>query len=99
MKNPMNLKVSTVLVVSCLIAARLAAQWLGDVAKKEEARRKAIAKPAKVYTNDSLKAEPAPTPAVPPASGQAPDAQAAPSSPSQAQAQPGQPGQAATPPA
>ncbi len=42
---------------------------LADVAKDEEARRKGVRKPAKVYTNDSLRAdmlrgvEPAPAPA------------------------------------
>jgi hypothetical protein len=42
-----------VLVVA--FAAPAAAQSLGDVAKKEEARRKKVAKAGKVYTNDSLK--------------------------------------------
>lgn len=39
------------------------AQSLGEVARKEEARRQAIKTPAKVITNDSLRAEPAPPPA------------------------------------
>jgi hypothetical protein len=33
------------------------AQTLGDVARKEEARRKAVKTPSKVYTNDNLKAD------------------------------------------
>ena len=40
------------------------AQSLADVARAEEARRKAVTKPAKVYTNESLKQDitiPAPT--------------------------------------
>jgi hypothetical protein len=41
-----------------LTALPLEAQSLGDVAKKEEERRKAVAQPAKVYTNKDL----APTP-------------------------------------
>jgi len=39
------------------------AQSLGDVAKKEEQRRKAVKSAGKVYTNDTLKADP--TPSVP----------------------------------
>jgi len=50
------------LVVAFALAASSAfAQTLGDVAKKEAARRKASgASAAKVYTNDDLKAAPAP---------------------------------------
>jgi len=47
-----------------------AAQSLGDVARREEARRKAVKSGGKVYTGDSLKVEapPAPSPtATPPA--------------------------------
>lgn len=47
-------------------ALPLAAQTLGDVAKKEEERRKAVEKPSKVYTNKDLGSTPtsaAPTPA------------------------------------
>jgi hypothetical protein len=40
-----------------------AAQSLGEVAKKEEQRRKAVKSSGKVYTNDTLK--PDPTPSVP----------------------------------
>ena len=94
-------KCSSVLLLLSLLAAPLSAQSLGDVARKEEARRKAIAKPSKVYTNESLKPEPAPTPAPAAASTPAPepqDGQPAASSPSGAvQGQPGQPGQPATP--
>jgi len=43
-----------------------AAQSLADVARKEEARRKSVPEPAKVYTNKDLK--PVPSPASPPAS-------------------------------
>lgn len=51
------------------------AQTLGDVARREEARRKAIAAPAKVYTNDNLRnvPQPAPSPA-PAATAPAPEA-------------------------
>jgi hypothetical protein len=85
------------LVAACVPA--LQAQSLGDVARQEEARRKGITAPAKVITNDNLRA-PAPvtapvttaTPA-PPAGG-APPVTAAP--PSASGTQPGAPaGQAA----
>jgi hypothetical protein len=42
----------------------LAAQSLGDVARKEEERRKAVAQPGKVYTNKDL--GPVPPPSSPP---------------------------------
>jgi hypothetical protein len=50
-----------------LAAAGAYAQSLGDVARKEEARRKTVKKPSKVYTNDNLKnvdppSEPVPSP-------------------------------------
>ena len=51
------------------IYAPLRAQTLADVAKKEEERRKTVAKPAKVYTNKDLSAPPAGT--VPPKSASA----------------------------
>jgi len=59
-------------MVRLLIAAALVfvgvanvatAQSLGDVAKKEEQRRKTVKSTGKVYTNDQLKADP--TPSVP----------------------------------
>jgi len=45
------------------VAHAAAAQSLGDVAKKEEQRRKTVKSAGKVYTNDTLK--PDPTPSVP----------------------------------
>jgi hypothetical protein len=45
------------------VAHAATAQSLGDVAKKEEQRRKAVKSTGKVYTNDHLKADP--TPSVP----------------------------------
>ncbi len=47
--------------IGCGTVSFANAQSLGDVARQEEARRKTVAKPAKVYTNDSLRREPAPT--------------------------------------
>jgi hypothetical protein len=63
------------------ISAAVSAQTLGDVARQEEARRKTVKAPAKVYTNDNLRADPSsPRPAVAgtPASSAGP---AAPSTP------------------
>ncbi len=60
------------------------AQSLGDVARQEEARRKTVTQAGKVYTNGSLRSEPAPaSPAV---------VQAAPAAPAQA-AQAASPGE------
>jgi hypothetical protein len=48
------------------IAAPAAAQSLGEMAKKEEARRKAVKTPGKVLTNDTIRSVPAPSvPAAP----------------------------------
>jgi hypothetical protein len=61
-------------VVCCAMlafAGSSAAQSLADIARKEEARRKNIPDPAKVYTNKDLK--PVPSPASPPAAS-TPDA-------------------------
>jgi hypothetical protein len=57
------MKLSTaVLALALLInAVPSAAQSLGDLAKKEQARRKAAPPAAKTYTNDDLKQVPAPT--------------------------------------
>lgn len=82
----------------------LQAQSLGDLARREEERRKTVVTPGKVYTNDSLRSTPPPQPAaaatpVPAAATPAaapPDA--APSSPSQTQT-PAPAGSAVPPPA
>jgi hypothetical protein len=62
----MRSKVSAVVALAlALVTVSVSAQSLGDVAKEEAARRKAVAKPGKTYTNESLKpVEPAETPAV-----------------------------------
>ena len=51
------------LVCSMILASApaYAAQSLADVARKEEARRKTVSEPAKVYTNKDLKPTPAPS--------------------------------------
>jgi hypothetical protein len=79
----MRLMIAAVVLAQVLCAsAGVGAQSLGEVAKQEEARRKAIKKPSKVYTNDSLRSEPAPSP--PPPVGPAtppPSPQPAPATP------------------
>ncbi|HKC56615.1 MAG TPA: hypothetical protein VKC35_10845 [Vicinamibacterales bacterium] len=67
-----------------MFASLASAQALGDVAKKEESRRKDVKAPAKVYTNEDLRSEsggPAPVPA-PAAQAGATGTQPVPSSPS-----------------
>jgi hypothetical protein len=56
-----------------VLASSASGQTLGEVAKKEEARRQAVKGTSKVYTNDTLKGDPTPAaPAVPPATSAAP---------------------------
>jgi hypothetical protein len=47
------------LIVCVVMTAAASGQSLGDVAKEEAARRQTVAKSGKVYTNDTLKKEPA----------------------------------------
>jgi hypothetical protein len=56
------------IAVVTLSASLAQAQSLGDIAKQEEARRKAVSSSGKVYTNENLRAEGAPAvPAAAPA--------------------------------
>jgi hypothetical protein len=70
-----------------LAAAGAYAQSLGDVARKEEARRKTVKKPSRIYTNDNLKSVDPPSEPVPSPEPQAtatpaaPDASAAATTP------------------
>ena len=57
---------AALVVFSAVFSAAASAQGLGDLAKQEEARRKTVATPGKVYTNDNLRT--APGPSTPPAS-------------------------------
>ena len=64
---PARLAVSLVRLLSAIgltgaIAATAAAQSLGDLAKQEEARRKAIKAPGKVLTADTIRSIPVPSP-------------------------------------
>ena len=55
----------TGVALAVALAAPASAQSLGDLAKKEEARRKAIKSPGKVLTGDSIRSVPAPAPTAP----------------------------------
>jgi hypothetical protein len=58
---------STALAV-VVLGGTIQAQTLGDIARKEEERRKTVSAPGRVYTNDTLPAVPLPaTPAAEPA--------------------------------
>jgi gas vesicle protein len=74
------LTISAAAVISLALASGALGQSLGDVAKKEEARRRAAAKPGKVYTNGDLPPAEAVAPATPaqPAPPPAPQAAAQP---------------------
>ena len=74
-----------------LCAPAAQGQSLADVARQEAERRKAIAVPGKVYTNDSLRTEPQPS--TPPAAAPAPSAP-----PAETPAAPAAGAPAATPP-
>lgn len=63
----MKLTVVVGLAASLAMSAAASAQTLGDIARQEEARRKTVKTPAKVYTNGSLRADITSTP--PPAAG------------------------------
>jgi hypothetical protein len=55
-------------VLAALAGATASAQTLGEIAKKEEERRKAIKSQGKVYTNDTVRGEPGRPAATSPAS-------------------------------
>ena len=48
-------------VLSLVAASAAAGQSLGELARQEEARRKAIKTPAKIYTNESIRGQAPPT--------------------------------------
>jgi hypothetical protein len=68
-------------LVSVGAAHMVTAQSLGDVAKKEESRRKAVKSNGKIYTNESLKPEPQPSAATPASAATGRPAAAAPAAP------------------
>jgi hypothetical protein len=71
----MRIMVAALMLVG---AATASAQSLADVARQEEARRKAVSGAGKVYTNEALQPEP------PPSAGSVPPATPAPAAPSAA---------------
>jgi len=60
----MTYAIRLVTVITVLAAVTASAQSLGDVANREEARRKSVQGSGKVYTNENLRPEPPPS--VPP---------------------------------
>ena len=66
-----TLVIGAALVAASASVTPLFAQTLGEVAKREEDRRKDIKHPSKVWTNSDLR--PAPLPSSPPASATTPD--------------------------
>lgn len=65
----MRVTVAIAVVVAQLSLSGMAqAQSLGELALKEEARRKTVKTPSKVYTNDSLRAAAPPAPSTAPSS-------------------------------
>jgi len=82
---------STVAALILLGAATASAQSLADVARQEEARRKAVAGAGKVYTNEALQPAPPPSPGSVPAAAPTPAAPAAPAAPGAEGAKPADP--------
>jgi hypothetical protein len=72
------LSVTTVVLVLSSLGARLGAQSLADVAKKEEERRKSTPQASKVYTNKDLSPVPGGAAPPPPAATDGKDAKEAP---------------------
>ena len=67
--------VCLLIVFCCALPAAARGQSLAEVAKKEEARRKAVKEPGKVYTNTDLRADISktpPPPSTPPADAKTP---------------------------
>src|SRR5687768_9306783 len=65
--NMRSSAITGALLAQLFLPAFAYGQTLGDVARKEEVRRKTVAAPAKVYTNDNLRPsdQPAATAAAP----------------------------------
>ena len=71
--------ITVAFALALALSPEISAQSLGDVARKEESRRKAVAGSGKVYTNEQLRGDSTP-PALPssPASPKAPSGKASP---------------------
>ena len=72
--DPMNAYTAVATLVLLLSTSLASAQSLGDLARQEEARRKTVRAPAKVYTNDDLRGGGGRTVPPPPAVAEQPDA-------------------------
>jgi hypothetical protein len=70
--------ITVAFTVALALSPEISAQSLGDVARKEEARRKGVAGSGKVYTNDQLRGDVSP-PAPPPTPSKGTPSAAAPS--------------------
>jgi hypothetical protein len=86
----LNTLVALVAAAVTLTATHASGQSLAELAKREEARRKAIKTPARVITNENLPAPPVPPPAAD-AATQTPPPDATPASAADAQAAPAPP--------
>jgi hypothetical protein len=92
----MNIMWTKASFVAALVAALpvcgtvAVAQSLGAIAKQEEARRKSVKTPGKVYTNDSLKTEGSSSPEPPNASATADTTQPTPAAPAVTQPKDGE---------
>jgi hypothetical protein len=74
------MKQTLLLLCTLALAAHASAQSLGDVAKREEERRKSVPAAGKVYTADNLKPDPLSRPAAPDQGAAAPAQTAVPPS-------------------
>lgn len=74
-------RVAAFMLVAAWSTAAVSAQTLGELAKQEEARRKAIKSSGKLYTSDNVKSEPAPRGTVPAAGVAATPAPGTPATP------------------
>ena len=72
-------RVLSAIGLAAAIAATAGAQSLGELAKQEEARRKAIKTPGKVLTNDTLRSIPVPSSGAAPAPASTPSKDSDPS--------------------
>jgi hypothetical protein len=72
-------------ILTQVLSSAAAAQSLGEVARREEARRKAVKSTGKVYTDGSLRAEPAPSVPAPATAPALPDKTATPDKPEASQ--------------
>lgn len=61
----LDMRLLSAIGLAVAIAATVSAQSLGDLARQEEARRKAVKTPGKILTNDTIRAVPVPSAGTP----------------------------------